>query len=678
MTPPELPSPALDELIANYLQAVSAGQAPDRETLLAAHPNYATGLIAFFRKQDRQRIGDDPDATIAPDGVSHGLPTKVRDFGDYELLEEIARGGMGVVYRARQVSLNRPVALKMILAGHLASALDVQRFHAEAEAAANLDHPNILPIYEVGEHDGQHYFSMKLVEGGSLANRIAGLVNDPNAAALLLEKVCRAVHFSHQRGILHRDLKPANVLMDLDGTPFVTDFGLAKIEKSDSGLTQSGAIVGTPSYMAPEQAQATKQLTTAADVYSLGAILYECLTGRPPFRAATVFDTIRQVLEKEPVDPLVLNPKTHRDLAAIALKCLAKNPDHRYASSADLADDLTLWLQGEPTSARPPNLAMQTWRWLRRNAVAAVSIVVLGLFAGLMPILAIFAMMGEEDGDFLYPPGMSGLNPLRWFQIVGSDQTVRWSVLFTAAVLIFGIGWLVRLAARPRNTRAAMRAGAVTGLVASLMAYSFMSSFLAVGGRTLVNSKLWMHPINSRNSLELNDDGPEVEYLGQFLPPGERFAGVQPNWTRLVVLHQRALNTNMLLVALVTGWVMLFVVLIIFLGQTLHSTWAADYLVSSGRANLPSVFCYLELNLPAIAALLCCSILMVAVFNTVLGKGLGASHWSSYLTQFGLAVLLAGVGHVGVIRLWHPVARIVLYMVWIGLVFATLAITDLI
>ncbi|MEY2724317.1 MAG: Serine/threonine-protein kinase PrkC [Planctomycetota bacterium] len=284
-------------------------------------------------------------------------PPEVRIFGDYELIEEIARGANGVVYKARQIKLNRIVALKMILAGKMAAAADVQRFRIEAEAAANLEHPGIVPIHEIGQHDGRHFFSMGLVEGCSLADRVRNGPLPSREAALLIKKIAEAVDFAHSRNVIHRDLKPANVLIDLNGDPKVTDFGLARRLDSDSGMTKTGVVMGTPSYMPPEQAAGKiHEVGPWSDVYSIGAILYCLLTGRPPFQAASILETLLQVREREPAPPRLLNDNVDRDLQTICLKCLEKVPELRYATAKLLAEDLNRYLHGESITASSTNL----------------------------------------------------------------------------------------------------------------------------------------------------------------------------------------------------------------------------------------------------------------------------------------------------------------------------------
>ncbi len=298
-----------------------------------------------------------------------------RRVADYELLQEIAKGGMGVVYRARQISLNRTVALKMMLSGEHAGAEEIARFRTEAEAAANLGHPNIVQIYETGEADGRHFFSMQLIEGGNLSQQTTRFQASPVEAAKVIAKVARAVHFAHQHGILHRDLKPANILLDKDGEPHITDFGLARHTSAHSDLTLSGAILGTPNYMAPEQAQGkTQELTTAADVYSLGTILYQLITGQVPFQAATPLETLRLVLEVDPPRPSTVNLSIDRDLETICLKCLEKNPNQRYGSAESLALDLERWLRHEPIVARPGTAWSNAVKWVKRRPSAAVVI----------------------------------------------------------------------------------------------------------------------------------------------------------------------------------------------------------------------------------------------------------------------------------------------------------------
>lgn len=308
-------------------------------------------------------------------------------FEDYEIIEFIARGGMGAVYRARQRSLNREVALKMVLSGHFAGEEEKMRFRAEAEAAARLDHPNIVPIYEVGEHEGRPFFSMRLIEGRDLSDVLAsesGKRMTARDAAALVAKVARAVHYAHQRGLIHRDLKPANILMDAQGEPHITDFGLAKEIEGATGMTLSGAVVGTPGYMAPEQAAGKVHgLTTAVDVFALGAVLYHLLARRQPFKGENAVETLRQVLEADPAPMTACGVRIDRDLETICLRCLEKDPAQRFGSAEALAEDLERWLRGETILARPSTFIGRTVKWAkRRPAIAA-----LGALAALFLIL---------------------------------------------------------------------------------------------------------------------------------------------------------------------------------------------------------------------------------------------------------------------------------------------------
>jgi WD40 repeat protein/tRNA A-37 threonylcarbamoyl transferase component Bud32 len=406
--PPVEPCPQdqrLDEVVTAYLKAVEAGLPPDRQEWLARYPELAPELAEFFADHDHcdqwaaplQAMRPAATTARAADSLADvpattGLP--LRCVGDYELLQEIGRGGMGVVYKARQISLRRLVALKMIRAGSLASAADLRRFHNEVESAAHLDHPSIVPIYEVGELEGQPYFSMKLIEGGSLIGQLARFTADPRAVARLLVAVARAVHHAHQRGLLHRDLKPANILLDAAGQPHVTDLGLARRIERDSSQTQSGVLVGTPSYMAPEQAAGHKDaITTATDVYGLGAVLYALLTGRPPFQGHTVLETLAQVQEREPAPPSGSNRRVDRDLETVCLKCLQKEPARRYGSAEALAEDLERWLAGAPVQARSMGRLARLWRWCRRNpGLAAITAVAAGAVLGLIGLALGFAV----------------------------------------------------------------------------------------------------------------------------------------------------------------------------------------------------------------------------------------------------------------------------------------------
>jgi WD40 repeat protein len=420
----------LQEALVAFYEEVEAGRQPDRQALFNRHPDLAVELADFFAVQDElhglaapfraleemdhaigvdQNPGWRPSAGISLDAefAAGPLLDSRTLIGDYEILGEIARGGMGIVYRARQRNLNRLVALKVIRDGSRATPEDARRFRIEAEAVANLDHPNIVPIYEVGEDHGCGFFSMKLVEGGSLAERLPEYGADPRAAARLVAAVARAVHHAHGRGILHRDLKPSNVLINDRGEPLVADFGLARWVERESELTQTGAVLGTPAYMAPEQATGWKGAVTAGtDVHGLGAVLYALLTGQPPFRGNTPLETLERVREQVPEPPSAVRTAVDRDLETICLKCLEKDPRRRYGSALEVADDLDRWLAGKSIQARPVGRAERAWRICRRHPRIALP-------ASVAILLAASILLGFD------------ISRRAWHDVLRADQQAR-------------------------------------------------------------------------------------------------------------------------------------------------------------------------------------------------------------------------------------------------------------
>ena len=381
----------LDGLLARYLTAVEAGEQLDRQQLIAEHPELAEQLRAFFRNHDEMRGMAAPPAEPADpqriserrSAASEQLTTplisrsrkahesaigRIGSFGDYELIEEIEKGGMGVVYRARQISLDRLVALKLIKSGQLAGPQEIRRFRIEAEAAANLHHPGIVPVYEVGEIEGLHYYTMQFIVGQSLATRLESGPLPPVEAAQLVAKIARAVSYAHSHGVIHRDLKPANILLDAEGEPKITDFGLAKRLRHDGGLTATGQILGTPAYMAPEQAAGRdRKVSEATDIYALGALFYAALTGRAPHVASSEIDLLLKVLDSDPIPPSRINPNVSQSLDRVCLCCLEKDPQRRYPSADAVADDLQRYLRDEPLEVPSRGLLQPLRRWGRRE-----------------------------------------------------------------------------------------------------------------------------------------------------------------------------------------------------------------------------------------------------------------------------------------------------------------------
>ena len=385
---------AVELIYGEFLLREELGESPQLEEFHWRFPRFAARLQKQLDLHGALLSLDSTPETLLGTDAADGDPDMPGDPGPkrfiapgFTVLGELGRGGMGAVYKAWQVRLKRVVAVKVIRADAYADSGAAARFQAEAEAAARLQHPNIVPVFEVGEHEGMGYLVLEYEAGGGLDRRLAGLLQDPNDSACMIETLARAIHYAHQNGIVHRDLKPANVLLTEDGIPKISDFGLAKLLERDDRLTQVGDILGTPSYMAPEQIRGSSDgITPATDVYALGAILYEMLTGRPPFKGTTPLSTMEQVSSIEPLSPAKLQRHTPRDLDIICLKCLQKEPRRRYATALELADDLRRFLDRQPILARQTPTWERAWKWARRRPSAATAL--------LSILLAIMLLLG--------------------------------------------------------------------------------------------------------------------------------------------------------------------------------------------------------------------------------------------------------------------------------------------
>jgi tRNA A-37 threonylcarbamoyl transferase component Bud32 len=624
-------------------------------------------VLGIINMQSAEPPPSDATATLPPrqsanlatlaaaEATTTATPTTV---GDYEILGEIARGGMGVVFRARQRSANRIVALKMILSGGLAGSAEVRRFHAEAEAAAGLDHPNVLPVYEVGEHEGRPFFSMKFAPGGTLADRVADLVADPARSVALVAKLALAVHFAHQRGILHRDLKPANVLLDADGTPLITDFGLAKRTGADAGMTQSGAIVGTPSYMAPEQARSGKAVTTASDVYALGAILYELLAGKPPFRGETVIDTLILVMEQAPEDPRRANPQADRDLCAVALKCLEKNPADRYESAAALADDLDRWTAGEPTRARPLSPPAQIWRWVKRHTTATFAFPVFAFVLGIWPAFVVEVQVAPE----LLPRSLD--TPLGWYRILKTVPGMYVVAVVMTLALFVGFGWLVVRVARPKTVASTIGFAAGVAVAASILSAMFTAPVVIEMSRIEAGSgDNRIHPIGdgvaddrwlSEAVIPGTEAHAEAEYLKEFLEPEKRSLDHVGWQDDIRQLRQNAAQVNRLRAGYLALAEELLYGTIGTILWAMFSTWVVIFLDRSHGRRWSNLVRYLELTVPTLFG--------VGAAMVVIVIGPPGEDRAVIIVIASYFAVVAVVAWIGVVRRWRWWVRWGLYM----------------
>jgi hypothetical protein len=507
-------TPVQEERLAALVESLSETQGPAAQAALEemtrSHPDIAPQLRELFAVMSMADAVAEQSTIFEPTAADHasaarevtvlapssgsfvpGTTPLPAAFGDYELLEELGRGGMGIVYRAVQRSLGRTVAIKMLLRRDLAGPADLARFRSEAEAAAQLDHAGIVSIFEVGEHDGHPFYSMQFIEGTTLAKRLARGPLPPREAAELLAKVAEAVQAAHARGVLHRDLKPSNILIDASGEPRVSDFGLAKRLEAGDSVTHTGAILGTPCYMSPEQAAGSRgDVGPTSDVWSLGAILYQMLTGRPPFQAANPMDTLLAVLEADPPLPRSLDPQVDRDLEMIALKSLQKPQDLRYESAAALAADLRAYLAGEPVAARRGGLADVAARLFRETHHAVVlenwgllwmwhSVVILGLCV----TTDVLAWQGATRATYLllWGGGLALWAPIFWAlrhrngPVTAVERQIAhiWGASVIASVLLFWVEALLGLEPLRLSPVLALIAGAVFFAKAGVLSGQF-------------------------------------------------------------------------------------------------------------------------------------------------------------------------------------------------------------
>ncbi len=613
----------------------------------------------------------DPNRTPhPPEIVSRTL------IGGYELLEELGRGGMGVVYKARQTAVDRVVALKMILGGRLASAEEVQRFRMEAAAAAHLDHPHIVPLHEVGEHEGRPFFSMKWIDGESLAQQIPRLKSNPRAAVQILSQVAKAVHYAHQRGVIHRDLKPANILLDRQQQPHISDFGLARRVEGGSSQTRTGVIIGTPSYMAPEQASGKSDVTTAADVYSLGAILFETLTGRPPFCGETPLDTVLQVLHQAPPSLREISPGIDRDLELICLKCLAKNPQDRYGSAEALAIDLEHWLTGEPLSARAPTLPTVLRYWVRQNFGSAGWIVITGLAFGLFGGMTAWMrggilFFGASSADAF--ERLPNVDPPWLTALFWSLPAWSHAALYFMNLCVMGTaGLIVAALVRPKNRAADLTAGAAVGLVyaACVVVLSAGSLFIALTALEpnhedllLLSQAAWANPSPGTPAGVAPASGDGGRAIGQLLEKYPDFQNMSPQERGEVFYHK-------LRVELIAGfpvglWLAMLVLVPFSVVVFTTQTALAGPRVRASRTIAATILGYMDSAIPATCLLVLVPSFVVALFlpprfleKTNIDIPLILLWNLPMLGLLGLALFAAR-------RYWPLPARLALHVAWI-------------